>query len=103
MDKKGQSTLEVVVLLVIFVMAILCMRSYFRRSLQANLRSSIDSFSDEQFDLTLSNETVSDLNFARTNVTSDITGETNLLDIADDGDGVKKVPNWGTYDEQVPD
>lgn len=99
MNKNGQ-TLEAVVLLVIFVAAFLCMRSYLKRSLQANWRSNADSFSDEQFDPDLSQEAVSSLVFAGTTITSDLTGNTNLL--GRDGD-IKEIPGWGTYHAEEED
>ena len=113
MDRAGQSTLEAVMILVIFVMAFLVMQGYFRRSVQANLRSNIDSFSDEQFSVDQSSEAglsgVQDpscpggvcqpgaLVFTDTIVTSDTTYG-NLLNSARN-DGIIQASGWGIWQE----
>lgn len=114
MDRAGQSTLEAVMILVIFVMAFLVMQGYFRRSVQANLRSNIDSFSDEQFSVAQSSESgVQDprcpggvcepgaLVFTDTIITSDTTYG-NLLNSARD-DGIIQASGWGVWSEERDD
>jgi len=48
-NKKAIITLETTVLLAICAIALLSMTVYFKRSLQGNWRTNIDSFSAEQF------------------------------------------------------
>jgi len=48
METKGQTTLEGVVLLTLVVLAFLTMYNYFKEAIQGNLKSNLDSFSDEQ-------------------------------------------------------
>jgi hypothetical protein len=49
-NAKGLITLEICLLLIVFVAAGISMFGYFKRAVKGNWRTNVDSFSDEQFD-----------------------------------------------------
>lgn len=70
MNKRGQITLETVVLIIVVVAAFLAMHGYLRRAAQGQWRTNADSFSDEQYDAERSRESAdaSKLSFIGSNI-----------------------------------
>jgi len=50
MNNRGFTTLENVVLIIVFALGLLAMQAYLRRSIQAHWRTNADTVSDEQYD-----------------------------------------------------
>lgn len=111
MNKKGQTTLEAVVVIMLVVAAWLVMQGYLRRAVQANWKTNADSFSDEQFEPGLSQETVSKNQFISPTIGAGVginnTTEGTLyagsgavsgtIQLDHDTKGVYRITNWGTY------
>lgn len=98
-NKKAQTTLEACLLIILFVAAGLTMYEYLRKAIQGNWRQNTDSFSDEQYDDSISSETDSGLRFISPTVSADL----NLDDTIEQnfnlgsGSGILQVGGWGTY------
>ncbi len=56
MNNRGFTTLENVVLIIVFALGLLAMQAYLRRSIQAHWRTNADTFYDEQYDKDKSTE-----------------------------------------------
>ena len=99
MMKKGQVSLEAVLLITLFVIAFLCVQHYLKRAIAANWRSNADSFSDEQFDDS-SHEMVSALEFvdSRFNVSLPQGKQTIYVSVAG-SQPVIHIHGWGIYGE----
>lgn len=107
MNKKGQTTLEITVLLILTVAAFLAMFGYFKGSLQGNWKTNADSFSNEQIDDFSAKQSKvydSGVIFSGSSVGFDFNNDhlpdTNLGNIttpATKNNQIKQVQGWGTY------
>lgn len=92
MNKKGLITLEACLLIILCVVAGVAMSVYLRRSIQGNWKANTDTFSEEQYDVNQGNqEEAPALVLHGLKITTDITGDANLLD--QEG-GIKQINGW---------
>lgn len=102
MRKKGQASLEIVILIMTFVMAFTCMRNYLRCALRYHWKSYADNISQDQYSLVASSESnprgglPGALIFEDTRITTSWPGGSNLLD---SGGEIKQIDGWGTYSQ----
>ncbi|MDI6758185.1 MAG: hypothetical protein QMD94_00695 [Candidatus Omnitrophota bacterium] len=103
MNKKGLISLEAVLVISLVVAGFLSMQFYLKRAVSAKLKTNIDAFSDEQYDLIKSKVTTSNIVFSGSKITvkeikDDKEADTPLAtyNIAS-GSGILQVPGWGTY------
>ena len=71
--KKGQSTLEYVILVVVVIMALLTVQTYFKRGVQGRMRSAADDIG-KQYEGSTTNHTKRTISNTRTTETSSATG-----------------------------
>ena len=107
MKKKGQVTLEAILILMLVLLAFLCMRKYFKGAFQSYMRTYADSFCDEQYSPAQSWESglgsplhsgsgavePGTLVYVDTVITTNLTGQQNILA---GGGNVIALPRTGT-------
>jgi hypothetical protein len=97
MNRKGFTTLEASMLLILCVAAGIAMYGYVKRAVQGNWRGNIDAFSDEQFEPGVSKEIQNKLIFQGARINADV-GDDESIDASIDitaGSGIIHIPNWG--------
>ncbi len=108
MTKRAQTTLEACFLIILVALAWLAMQGFFKRSLQANWRTSADAFSDEQYNgdnMTVNSHHMENgqpaIVFKGSNISANKTEDDSALgtfNVAALTTGnVMQITGWGTY------